>query len=131
MAKKNLSLKMEASEIAQIGKLAKRSGYKNTSEFVRTHLQGQLNNDIAVTTRKMSKGGNVANREIDIPEELEPLLSAGGGVVSGILLYKIMKSGLDNYTELEEDNKVALSSISAIVCGLLTMDLLTKVLNKN
>ena len=129
MAKKNLSLKMEASEIAQIGKLAKRSGYKNTSDFVRTHLQGQLNNDIAVTTKKMARGGSVSQSESSVPEDLQPILSAGGGVVSGVLLYKIMKSGLDNYTDLEQDTKVALSGISAIACGLLTMDLLSKILS--
>ena len=129
MAKKNLSLKMEASEIAQIGKLAKRSGYKSTSDFVRTHLQGQLNNDVAVTTKKMAKGGSVSNSELSVPEELQPILGAGGGVVSGVLLYKIMKSGLDHYTDLEQDTKVALSSISAIACGLLTMDLLMKLLS--
>ena len=58
MRKKNLNVKMEQSDIDQLGKLAKRSGYKTRSDFIRTQLQEQLNGKTKIMSKKTrdSKG---------------------------------------------------------------------------
>jgi hypothetical protein len=80
------------------------------------------------STKVMKQGGNVVE-SIHVPDELNEMLSAVGGVGVGVLVYKILQVYLPKDKFTEEDRKT-ISLLGAVGAGMVGFLAMNKALSK-